>query len=96
MTTVNDPHVAAVERLIELARERGFIFTPAGEDGSQWGERTGPQWIDVLFLGVSGPCNAVRSRRGHLAPGEPLFAHRVSGPALSVLHTVLYSWTSPT
>jgi hypothetical protein len=27
---VDDPHVAAVERLIELARERGFTFTPPG------------------------------------------------------------------
>jgi hypothetical protein len=32
--TVDDPHVAAVKRLIELAGERGFVFTPAGKDGA--------------------------------------------------------------
>ena len=92
VTTVDNPPVAAVERLLDLAKEHGFVFTPAGEDGSLWGERAGPQWQDVLFLGVSGHCNAVRSRRGHLVAGEPLFTERITGTALTVLHEVLYSW----
>ena len=89
---MDDPPVGAVERLVELARERGFTFTPAGEHGSQWAQRVTPGWVDVVFLDVSGPCNAVRSRRGHAVPGEPLFADRVSGTALTVLHTVVYGW----
>jgi hypothetical protein len=96
VTAVDDPHVAAVERLVELAKQRGFTFTPAGEQGSLWGERVAPGRIDVVFLGDSGHCNAVRSRRGHLAPGEPLFTERITGPALSVLHTVLHTWPPPT
>jgi hypothetical protein len=92
VTTVDNPYRSAVERLLHLARERGFTFTPAGEQGSLWGERVGPGWTDVVFLGGSGHCNAVRSFRGHVAPGEPLFAERISGPALTVLHTVIYSW----
>jgi hypothetical protein len=88
----DNPHQEAIERLIELATQCGFTFVPAGEDGSLWGERPGPQWQDVVFLGVSGHCNAVRSRRGHVAPGEALFADRVSGPALTVLRTVVYGW----
>ncbi|HET9256057.1 MAG TPA: hypothetical protein VFO16_12760 [Pseudonocardiaceae bacterium] len=92
MTTVDDPHAAAVERLIDLARERGFVFTPAGEQGSQRGERVAPEWIDVVFLRASGHCNAVQSLRTRVAPGEPLFTERITGPALSVLHTVLRTW----
>jgi hypothetical protein len=92
VSTVDDPHAAVVERLIDLATRHGFSFTPAGEQGSLWGERVGPQWTDVVFLGESGHCNAVRSRRGHVVPGEPLFTDRVSGTALSVLHTIVYGW----
>jgi hypothetical protein len=92
VTTVDNPYRRAVERLVNLARERGFTFTLAGEQGSLWGERVAPGWTDVVFLGGSGHSNAARSRRRHLVPGEPLFTDRVSGTALTVLHTVVYGW----
>jgi hypothetical protein len=81
----------ATEQLIDLARRRGFTFVPAGEGGSQWGERNGPGWLDVVFINAYGPSNSVRSRRGHTAPGEPLFTDKISGTALTALHTVT-SW----
>jgi hypothetical protein len=59
--TVDDPHRAALDRLVTLARQRGFVLTPAGEHGAFWAERTTPQWIDVVFLDGPGPSNAVRS-----------------------------------
>jgi len=90
-TPGENPAAAAVERLLDLAQQGGFSFTPAGEDGALWGERTGPGWLDVVFISASGPCNAVRSRRGHRAPDEPLFITRITGTALTVLHTVI-SW----
>lgn len=96
MTPVDNPYQTALERLLHLARERGFVFTPAGERGAQWGQRTTPHWTDLMFLGETGHGNAVRSRRDHVIPGEPLFTERISGPALTVLHTVIYSWPPPT
>lgn len=89
--TGDDPDWEAVTRLLDLAVQRGFTFT-AHAEGSLWGEREDPQWHDVVFLGSSGHGNACRSRRGHLAPGESLFAQRITGTALSVLHTVVYGW----
>jgi hypothetical protein len=61
-----------VTRLLDLATHCGFTFTPAGEDGSLWGEREGPQWRGVMVLGASGPCDAVRSRSGHRHPRTPV------------------------
>jgi hypothetical protein len=81
-----------VSVLLGLAARRGFTFTPAGEDGSLWGERVSAQWRDVMFLGASGHGNAARASTGALVSGEPLFTDRVSGTALSVLHTVVYGW----
>ncbi len=89
------PDLTAVTGLLDLARRRGFTFIPVGEDGSLWGERVTARWRDVVFLGASGHCNAARCGTGALVPGAPLFADRVSGTALTVLHTVVYGW-SPT
>jgi hypothetical protein len=75
-----------VTRLLDLAKQRGFTFAPAGGEGSSWLERTGPDWHDVVFLG-GGHYNAVRSQ-GDIAPGESLFSERSTGTALSVLYTV--------
>ena len=88
----DDPYLDAVTRLLDLVTQCGFTSTPAGEGGSVWLERHGPRWHDTVFLDISGYCNAVRSRRDHLAPGEPLFAESITGTTLSVLHTVLYTW----
>jgi hypothetical protein len=86
-----DPYAAAVTRLLDLARQRGFTFTPAGQNGSSWGERVSAQWRDVVFLGASGHGNAARVSTGVLVPGESLFAERVSGSALTVLAKCAYT-----
>jgi len=93
--TSADPNREARTRLLELATQRGFTFTPAKEGRSWWGERAGPQWHDVIFLDASGPSNAVRFRRDHRAPDEPLFIARVTGTALTVLYTVMHAWPPP-
>jgi hypothetical protein len=91
----DSPGREAVTLLLALATRRGFTFTPAGQDGALWGERGSAQWRDVMFLGASGHANAARASTGMLVPGEPLFAERVSGSALTVLHTVVYGWPPP-
>ncbi|MBV9013211.1 MAG: hypothetical protein JO272_14385 [Pseudonocardiales bacterium] len=89
--TADDSDAAAVTRLLHLARQRGFTFTPTGEEGSLWGERVTQRWRDIVFLGAGGHCNAARCYRS-VAPSEPAVAEGVSGTALTVLHTVVYSW----
>jgi hypothetical protein len=90
--TSADPDREAVTRLMDLAIRRGFSFTPAGERGSLWGERVSARWRDVVFLCASGHANAARASIGPLAPGEPLLTDRVSGTALTILHTIVYTW----
>ncbi|HET9254285.1 MAG TPA: hypothetical protein VFO16_03660 [Pseudonocardiaceae bacterium] len=87
-----DPHAAALERLIDLATQHGFSFSPAGERGSLRGERVSPRWRDVVFLGASGHANAARASTGPPVPGEPLLAESVTGTALTVMNTVLDTW----
>jgi hypothetical protein len=77
--TDGNPHGAAIERLLDLAPDRGFTFALASEDGSLW--------RDVVFLGCAGPGSAVRTRRCPLIAGESLFVDQVSGPTLAVLRT---------
>jgi hypothetical protein len=54
----DSPDPAAVTRLLDLAQQRGFTFTPVGEQGSLWSERVTAQWRDLVFLGASGHCSA--------------------------------------
>lgn len=56
-------------RLLNLAVQHGFTFTPAGQTGSLWGERVTARWWDLVFLGASGHCNAARASTGALVPG---------------------------
>jgi hypothetical protein len=64
-----NPDLAAVRRLLDLARRAGFTFPPAGETGSLWGEWVTVRWRGVVFLGASGHCNAAPSQHGRARPG---------------------------
>jgi hypothetical protein len=86
-----NPDRVAAGHLIGLALGRGFTFTSVGEDGTLWGEREGPGWVDVVFLSAGGPATAVRTHTAPLARGEPLFPDRITGTALTVL-TAAVGW----
>jgi hypothetical protein len=40
------------------------------------------------------PCSTVRTPTGRVVPGKPPFHNSITGTALTVLHTVIYSWSS--
>jgi hypothetical protein len=92
----DSPEVAAAKRLLDRARDSGFAFerVAPGEDGPLRGVRESVDWRDEIYLGgFSGACNAARRRRSSLiVPGGLPVAQRVSGDALTVLHTVVTDW----
>lgn len=78
---------------MRLAEARGFRFMRVSPGAAWWGERDTAQWNDIVFLGgISGNCNAARSRHTLIIPGELLIAKRVEGDAYTVLHTVCEHW----
>jgi hypothetical protein len=96
MVMTDGPEVLAAKRLLDLAKSRGFAFEriAPGVDGPVVGMRETLQWRDTLYLGgFSQGCTATRVRKSSLiVPGGLPMAQRVSGDALSVLHTVLGDW----
>lgn len=90
------PDLAAAKRLLDHAKDRGFHFerTALGPDGPLRGVRETDQWRDEIYLrGFSDSCSAIRRRRWSLTvPSSLPVTARVSGDALTMLHTVLYDW----
>lgn len=95
---LDSPEVAAAKRLLDDAKDGGFTFerTGPGQDAPLLGVRETVDWVDEIVLaGFWEPasCCAVRRRRCSLVvPGGLPVAQRVSGDALTVLHTVLSDW----
>lgn len=90
------PELAAAKRLLDLARDQGFVFqrVAPGEDGPLLGVRESPDYQDQIYLGgFSSGCSATRARKSSLIMprGLPVTA-RVEGEALTVLHTVVSDW----
>jgi hypothetical protein len=99
MSTAEGPQLRAAKRLLDLAKNQGFTFQriAPGEDGPLFARRDTPEYRDEIYLGgFSDACHATRARRCSLIvpSGLPITA-RVSGDALTVLHTVVSDW-SPT
>jgi hypothetical protein len=100
LTVADSPEVAAAKRLLDDARDRGFVFerTGPGADAPLLGVRESTEWVDEIVLaGFWQPdsCCAIRRRRSSLVVSEALpVAVRVSGDALTVLHTVLADWAT--
>jgi hypothetical protein len=94
----DSPDLAAAKRLLDAAKAGGFAFqrVAPGEDGPLRGVRQSVEWVDELYLsGLWEPdsCTAIRRRRSSLiVPGGLPVAQRVSGDALTVLHTVVVDW----
>jgi hypothetical protein len=86
----------AAKRLMDSAHDSGFHFEriAEGPDGPLAGIRESVQWRDEIYLaGFSNSCTAIRRRRYSLiVPGGLPVAERVSGDALTVLHTVVCDW----
>lgn len=94
----DSPELAAAKRLLDLAKSQGFTFQriASGPDGPLFARRETTEHRDEIYLGGFGDsCHATRARKSSLiVPGAPLITARVSGDALSVLHTVLSDWES--
>lgn len=94
----DSPELAAAKRLLDLAKSQGFTFQriAPGPDGPLFARRETTAHRDEIYLGGFGDsCHATRARKSSLiVPGAPLITARVSGDALSVLHTVLSDWES--
>jgi hypothetical protein len=88
--------VAVAKRLLDVAVDNGFSFQrlAVGPDGPLRGVRESIEWQDEIYLaGFSDSCTAIRRRRSSLiVPGGLPVAKRVSGDALTVLHTVVCDW----
>lgn len=94
----DSPELAAAKRLLDLAKSQGFTSQriAPGPDGPLFARRETTEHHDEIYLGGFGDsCHATRARKSSLiVPGAPLITARVSGDALSVLHTVLSDWES--
>lgn len=94
----DSPDLAAAKRLLDAAKDAGFSFQriAPGEDAPLRGVRQSTEWLDEIHLGglwAPQSCTAIRRRRSSLVvPGGLPVAQRVSGDALTVLHTVVTDW----
>lgn len=90
------PQLRAAKRLIDLAKHQGFAFQrlAPGEDGPLFSRRETLEHQDEIYLGgFSDSCHATRARKSSLiVPGGLPVTTRVSGDALTVLHTVVSDW----
>jgi hypothetical protein len=92
------PDLIAAKRLLDAAKSRGFAFAriAPGEDGPLRGVRDTPEHRDEIYLsgfGAPESCTAIRRRRSSLVvPGGLPVTARVTGDALTVLHTVVSDW----
>ncbi|MGH3900872.1 MAG: hypothetical protein ACRDTA_22035 [Pseudonocardiaceae bacterium] len=90
--------LAAAKRLLDAATSDGFTFQriAPGEDGPLRGVRETPEFLDEIYVaGFWEPdsCTAIRRRRSSLVVPRGLpVTERVTGDALTVLHTVIFDW----
>jgi hypothetical protein len=90
------PELRAAKGLLDLAKNQGFAFQriAPGPDGPLFARRDTPDYRDEIYLsGFSDSCQATRARKSSLIvpSGLPITA-RVTGDALTVLHTVIRDW----
>ncbi|MGH3842100.1 MAG: hypothetical protein ACRDS0_11740 [Pseudonocardiaceae bacterium] len=94
----DSPELAAAKRLLGEAKDRGFHFerVAPGQDGPLRGVRETPEHHDEIYLagcGAPESCTAIRRRGSSLiVPGGLPVTARITGDALTVLHTVVADW----
>ena len=95
-TTGGGPELRAAKRLLDLAKNHGFAFQrlAPGPDGPLFARRDTLDHRDEIYLGgFSDSCHATRARKSSLiVPGGLPITARVTGDALTVLHTVINDW----
>jgi hypothetical protein len=95
-TTADGPELTAAKRLLDLAKSHGFAFQrlAPGPDGPLFARRETLEYRDASYLGgFGGSYHATRARKSSLiVPGALPVSARVSGDALTVLHTVVSDW----
>ncbi|MDQ3764865.1 MAG: hypothetical protein M3460_26120 [Actinomycetota bacterium] len=94
--SAENPQLQAAKQLLDLAKRQGFAFhrLAPGEDGPLFARRETLEYRDELYLGgFSDSCHATRARKSSLiVPGGLPVTARVSGDAITVLHTVVSDW----
>jgi hypothetical protein len=94
----DSPDLAAAKRLLDAAKLQGFTFEriAPGPDGPLRGVRQTPQFVDEIYVAGCGAPNSYTAIRRHryslLVPGGLPVSARVTGDALTVLHTVVADW----
>src|SRR5205085_20079 len=96
MHAADSPDLAAAKRLLDAAKSQGFTFQriAPGPDGPLRGVRETVAYRDTCYLGGFGArCCATRARKYSLIvpDGFPV-TERVTGDALTVLHTIVSDW----
>jgi hypothetical protein len=94
--SADGPQLRAAKRLLDLAKHQGFAFqrVAAGKDGPLFARRETLEHRDEIYIGgFSDSCHATRTRKSSLiVPVNLPITARVSGDALTVLHTVTADW----
>lgn len=95
-TAAEGPELTAAKRLLDLAKNHGFAFqrVAPGPDGPLFARRDTLEHHDEIYLGgFHDSCHAIRARKSSLiVPGGLPITARVTGDALTVLHTVVSDW----
>ncbi len=95
-TPAEGPELTAAKRLLDLAKNHGFAFqrVAPGPDGPLVARRDTIEHRDEIYLGgFHHSRHATRARKSSLiVPGGLPITARVTGDALTVLHTVLSDW----
>ena len=97
----DSPDLRAAMQLLDAAKLQGFRFEriAPGPDGPLRGVRETALFADEIYISgmwAPGSCSAIRRRRSTLIlPGGLPVIDQITGTALTVLNTVVTSW-SPT
>lgn len=94
MEAVDGPDVVIAKRLLDYAKQGGFVFqrVAPGEDAPLVGYRVGDRCVDLIHIeGFGRDCFAWRKPTSSLIVSGSAVLHQVEGSALEVLNHVL-SW----
>lgn len=93
-TAAEGPELTAAKRLLDLRQGFAFQRVAPGPDGPLFARRKTLEYGDEISIGgFRDSCHATRARKSSLImPGALPVTARVTGDALTVLHTVVSDW----